>query len=405
MAHLRRGLVALTLTGAFGVVSAGIACSSSSSTPLQPGPGPDAGAEGSTFDSGANTTDTPELMFRGFQAEFVAKCGGANGQCHQNGTFLGAPKWLALPDPYISAKAYPGNIPTSNDPSDSKLLTQVEHEGPALISSPVLFDKVRDWVVAEVKANGVKLPATGAFTIKDGANEVDLSALVGGLAGTKLTFTTMSSNGFLTILNMKITAPFPKGLHIESPFFVIVPANGPTLINTTDGFQGTLDVAQGQTSDFFGGSAILKKWDPAGKLKIVFTKLEAVVAEDGGVLGGCKAAQAFHDNAVPQLTADLGGGVSCLGCHGGGNGAAQFAMDLGKLTTNESAACAQTRNRITPGDAPHSQIILTPTGDPNGDINHGDAGGPAAACAIAPTPPCVNQAFIDGMTVWINAEK
>jgi hypothetical protein len=345
-------------------------------------------------------------MFRAFQAELVAKCGGNGGVCHQNGTFMNAPKWLAQPDPYVSAKNYPGIIPDSNDPLDSKLLTQVEHEGPALISSPDLFDRVRAWIVAEVNARGSKLPATDPFSVVDGSNEVDLSKLAGGLQGAKITFTASNGNGLLTILEMKISAPFPKALHIDTPFFVIMPSKGPVITDTVDGFPGPLDVPNGQTVDFYGGSAVLKKWDPAGKLKIVFNKFDALAPLDGGTSGACNALSAFTTNAVPALKADLGSGDTCFGCHGGGLGAAQFAMDLAALDSDPATACAQAKNRINPKDPAKSQILLTPTGDPSGDPSHPVRSVcPNQTTDDAGLSRCVPQATIGGLTAWINAES
>jgi hypothetical protein len=376
------------------------ACSSSSGGGARPGgsDGGDATAEG------AAPVD-PEGMFRAFQAELIGKCGGNDGACHVNGTFMGAPQWLGPPDPYVSATGYPGIIPASNDPLDSKILTQVEHEGPALISSPSLFDRVRAWVIAEIGARGTKLPATDAFSVADGNNEVDLSKLAGGLQGTKITFNASSGNGLLTILNMKITAPFPKALHIEAPFFVIVPARGPVITDTVDGFPGALDVANGQTVDFYGGSAVLRKWDSSSKLKIVFNKFEALVPLDGGSAGACNALSVFKSSAVGAFKTDLGGGNTCQGCHGGGLGPAQFAMDLAALDSDPAIACAQAKNRITPKDPAKSQLLQTPTGNPAGDPSH-------PVRSVCPTQTtndaglslCVPQSVIDSLGVWINAE-
>src|SRR3984885_2907125 len=202
--------------------------------------------------------------------------------------------------------SYPGNIPASNDPLDSKLLTQVEHEGPALITSQDLFNKVKSWVIAELAARGPKLPATDPIAVVDGTNTFDLTALAGGLAGTTLTFDASGSGGkILTILNMKITAPFPKSLHIESPFFVIIPASGPVITDTTDGFAGSLDVQNGTAMDFYGASAVLAKWTPGAKLKVVFNKFDAVLPNDAGTGAACNNLAVFKSSATPAFKVDL----------------------------------------------------------------------------------------------------
>src|SRR5512135_1708718 len=74
----------------------------------------------------------PEPLFRALQDDLVAACGGANGVCHVAGTYANAPKWLADPDPYVSAKSYRGILPATKEVGDSIILTQVRHEGPAL---------------------------------------------------------------------------------------------------------------------------------------------------------------------------------------------------------------------------------------------------------------------------------
>ena len=386
-------------------LGAAIACSSSSNNNTPPNTTTDSGTDGTT--EGSVTPTDPEGMFRAFQADLIAKCGGTGGQCHVQGTFMSAPMWLGAPDPYVSCKNYPGNIPASNDPLDSKLLTQVEHEGPALISSQDLFNKVKSWVIAEIAARGPKLPATDPIAVVDGTNTFDLTALAGGLAGTTITFDASGSGGkILTILNMKITAPFPKSLHIESPFFVIIPASGPTITDTTDGFAGSLDVGNGQSTDFFGGSAVLAKWTPGAKLKVVFNKFDAVLPDDAGTGVACSNLTSFKTNATPAFKVDLGSGNTCQSCHGGGMPTAQFAMDLGALDTDPAKACSQVLPRIVPKDPTKSQLLLTPTGNAAGDPSHTVRDiCPAMTTNDAGLSLCVDQAtVVDALTTWINDE-
>jgi hypothetical protein len=351
-------------------------------------------------------------MFRAFEAELVQKCGGNGGVCHVKGTFsappnnIPAPTWLADPDPYISAKNYPGNIPVSGDINDSKLLTQIEHEGPALVSSPALFEAVKAWIEAEIAARGPMLPATDPFTVTDGANTIDLTKLTGGLAGAKITFNASSNatNHILTILNMQITAPFAKGLHIETPYFIIIPAAGPVITDELDAPGGPpLDVLPAQTVSFFDGSSILQKWDPAGKLKIVFHKFDVMDPPDAGIPTSCKSVATFTSSAVPGFALDLGNGQTCLSCHGqadAGN-AGVLAMDLTKVGTDNGAACAQAITHADLTNRPRSQLILTPIGDPAGDPDHPVK----AACATSDGgTPCVQQAYIDGIVGWLANE-
>jgi hypothetical protein len=393
--------VAIGIAAALGAASA---CSAKSSGGATPGGGTDGGVEGGTQDGAVEPTDPPG-MFHALEADLVSTCGGAGGQCHVNGTFLSAPKWLAGPDAYVSCRDYPGNIPASNDPLDSKLLTQVVHEGPALVTTPDLFDRVKAWVVAEVALRGTKLPATDPITVVNGPNTYDLSALAGGLAGTKLTFNASGSGKILTITSMMITAPFAKGLHIEAPFYVILPASGPTITDTTDGFGGTLDVESGQTTDFFGGSSVLTKWDPAGKLKIVFNKFDAVFPGDAGAPVNCANVGSFTANAIPAFKLDLGSGNTCQSCHAGGNAIAKSAMDLSLLDTDPAAACQQVFHRVVPKNPAGSPLLQTPTGQTGGDPSHPVKDVcPAQTTTDAGIQLCTPQGFIDGVTTWINAE-
>ena len=69
--------VAILITGALGAAAA---CSSKSSGGAGPGGGGDGGEAGTT-DAPVAPTDPPG-MFHALEAELVATCGGAGGQCH-----------------------------------------------------------------------------------------------------------------------------------------------------------------------------------------------------------------------------------------------------------------------------------------------------------------------------------
>jgi hypothetical protein len=108
---------------------------------------------------------------------------------------------------------------------------------------------------------------------------------------------------------------------------------------------------------------------------------------------------------LPQLKVDLGGGNTCQGCHGGGNPAGVYSMDLTQLDSNTAAACAQVLHRITPKDPSKSQLIQTPAGQAGGDPNHPVRDVcPAQTVGDGGVSMCTPQAFIDAVTLWINAE-
>jgi hypothetical protein len=227
--------------------------------------------------------------------------------------------------------------------------------------------------------------------------------MTGGLKGATLTFDASPSGAGLTILSMRITAPFAKGLHLDSPFFVIVPAKGPVVTDTVDGFPGTLDVDPGATTDFYGGSALLLKWTEGAKLKIVFNRFDLVAdASPKASTDGCKAVAAFSTNAVPAFKVDLGNGTTCLGCHGGANDVAVLALDLSAVGTDDAKACAQALRRMNRADKDESQLLLTPLGDPMGDPSHPVKG--ACGDMAADAGPCVPTGFADGIKAWLAKE-
>lgn len=361
--------------------------------------------------SDAGVAEQPEPVFRALQADLVRTCGGVQGACHVNGTHRSAQgepasTWLGAPDPYVSAKTYPGIIPVTGEVNDSKLLTQVEHDGPALVSTPALFERVKTWVAAELRSQGTRLPVTDAFLVKEGANTVDLGRLAENAAGAKLTFEARESSGTLFLSKMEITAPEGRGLQMDSPFFVVLPATGPTRSDPLSGFPGLLTVPAAETKSFYTGATVLQEWNPLNRLKLVFQRFETtapVVAGDAG--GGCKALGVFESSALPALQADLGDGKSCQTCHGetadgGGIEVATAAMDLRMLGVDNAAACAQALFHVNLRDREKSNILLTPTGGPGGSPSH-----PVKTrCADNPAPPCVSNEVVDGLLGWVRAE-
>ena len=120
--------------------------------------------------------------------------------------------------------------------------------------------------------------------------------------------------------------------------------------------------------DLFTGKMILLRWDPSGKLKIAFSKIESSPGQ--GNAPGCVALDAWKNNAIPALgmevdlrpddeDAGMGGPDgepppplgrrSCLGCHAvdpPGNeppSVAVQAMDLRGFDADPAKACAQAK--------------------------------------------------------------
>jgi len=190
--HSRAGCVFAGTAAVVGAFSALVvlACSSSSDDPAT------TSGEGGAVDA--------EPLFRIVQRDLLVRCGGANGSCHVKGAV--APHWLGDPDPYLSAKKYPGIIPATQETGDSTILTQVAHSGPALKSYPQLYDAVASWITAEIGAP--PLPNTGAFVVATGLNVVNLNIVASGLDGARITFLANDgTNGTLSLTAMRIFAP------------------------------------------------------------------------------------------------------------------------------------------------------------------------------------------------------
>lgn len=350
-----------------------------------------------------------EALFRIVQNDLIVRCGGDNGSCHVRGSV--APHWLGDPDPYISAKNYPGILPATQDPNDSIILTQVKHEGPTLHDYPELYDHVSYWVTAEMPAN--PLPTTGAFPVLSGANVEYLDRLGTGFAGGSIQFLANDgTGGTLSLTAIKITAPNNANLTVDSPFFVSLPRNGKVKAQPdVNGYQGELTVPAGTTVTFYTGSMIITSWDPTGQLKLVFKSITSTPGM--GANKACTALDLFNTSAIPSMTTQIDitgddmndGGVfdgsvigkgSCIGCHGKDVTddqitAAISAMDLRKYITDPATACAQARGMINFTDKTKSLIILNPTGQ--GNPNH----------PIVPLSP--SSPVIQGIMTWVNAEQ
>jgi hypothetical protein len=346
--------------GALGALTFAAACSATNdAAPARTNETSDADAGSDAAARGAGA----EALFRALEPDLTKTCGGTNGACHVSGKLLDAPAWLAPPDAYRSAKAHRGIVPADNDLEHSILLTQIEHTGPALVNSPDLYARVREWIAAEV--NDVKAPESDAFAIDEGFNTVDLAKALAGLDGARLVFKATTKDAILTLTEMRITGPKTQSLHIVNPYFVILPERGPVIVDPTNGFSGELTVAPGQTNDLFGGILVIPKWKTGSKLQIAFQAISLETPPPPSTVGLCKSVASFTASAVPAFKADLGGGATCLGCHGGGDDVAMNAMDLSAVGTNDARACSQALQYVNVADRPNSQLITTPMGKAN----------------------------------------
>jgi hypothetical protein len=359
-----------------------------------------------------NSSPDPQPLFRGLEADLIGTCGGTNGSCHVRGSYQGAPTWLGGADPYITVKKYRGVLPATKEVGDSILLTQVRHSGPALTDAPNnLFARVSDWISAEVP--GPPLPNTGAFSVSNGFNSVNLDTVASGLANARLTFLGTETNGTLTLSALKITAPKDANVKVDSPFFVILPRSGKVKADPeANGFKGELAIPAGATVDLFTGKMILLRWDPRGRLKVAFSKIESTPGQ--AVSASCTALDLFKSKALPAMAMpvdvlpedgmdpDAGdpgplGQSSCLGCHAKepppeeAPKAAVQAMDLRNASSDPDTACLNAKAWINLQNKAQSTILLNPTGKGN---------------TVHPMKPVADDdPIVLGIKAWVDAEK
>ncbi len=294
-----------------------------------------------------------QQLFNQLEPELVQKCGGA---CHEQGTTLGAPKWLAGPDVYKTVKSYPGIV--VSDVYSSKLENRPNNHPAACLIDPgneALLAQVTTWLTAEAAAlSAIPLPASN--TVDPTTGSVDLSGAATGINGAKITFTATQQGDLLRFSNVMLVAPASAGVHVVSPIFVQVPASGPEIDNTDF---STSDLTAGA-----GGSTQVSpvfyfpSWTPGNKLKVEFQTIESstVTASDAGTTSTtCKDLTDFMNSAAPSLM------NNCVSCHGGGNGNATSSMDLTALKSNDYAtACTQARTQVNATTPSQSNILLAP---------------------------------------------
>jgi hypothetical protein len=361
----------------------------------------------------------PEPIFRSLEADLIKTCGGPNGTCHVRGSYQQAPTWLGGPDTYATIKKYRGVLPATKEVGDSILLTQVRHAGPTLADAPDdLFGRVSDWLVSEIP--GPPLPNTGGFSVQAGFNSVPLDPVAPELKTGRLSFLATETNGTLTLSAIRIRAPNDANIKLDSPFFVILPRSGKVKADPeVNGFKGELSVPAGATVDLFDGKMILLRWDPTGRLKIAFAKVESSPGK--AVAAGCTALDLFKSSALPAmgLPVDVladdgmpppdvdpdGGGEpgpplgqsSCLGCHAKEPGEGQApgppvqAMDLRGASVDPATACAQAKIWINVKERSQSVILLNPTGKGN---------------PLHPMSPVdESDPIVKGIKAWVDAEQ
>ena len=165
---------------------------------------------------GAAQAPLAKQLFASIEPQLVMKCGGA---CHQLGTTLGAPTWLAGPDDYKSVTTYPGIIVA--DVYASKLENRPQNHPAACLVDPgneTLLASVTTWLTAEA-ANLTQMPLAASTTVDPATGSVNLSGAATGINGAKITFTATQQNDLLKFQNVMLVAPAGSGIHIVSPIF------------------------------------------------------------------------------------------------------------------------------------------------------------------------------------------
>lgn len=385
MAKLR----GLTLTVGFaGLVTAAlIACSDDAADKLgaRGGAGGSSGGADTDAAGGANNGGPPEeeKLFRALEGDLDKKCGNA---CHKDGTYNPKPPtFLAPPDAYKSIKAYPGLV--TKDVYQSALLTKGPHAGPAVSADPDFEKRVIEWLEAEsFVINAQKLPSTDPVTVKDGANDVDLSkACVGGLTGVHLKFTASMLGSILQVSDLKLVAPAGTDVHLLKPRFIRVlpkanedgqtdvpdPAN--TFENLDVTVPGGAETAIAKLATFSGNG-----WYPYDlandKIRVEAEKLEPGKVSVIDAPATCKNVQGFTQNVLPSMRGQAGGfNLNCANCHG--NGLAGLSLNNG----DQSLVCNQVLQKMNKANIAQSLIVTKVTQGPH---NGGQINDPAGWTAV-----------------------
>ena len=324
--------------------------------------------------SGDPAADDAQAKFLALQPDFEKKCGGP---CHTQGTYRPEPpeflKGDTPMDAYKTIKAHPGIV--VRDVYQSILLTKGAHAGPALSADADFEKRVTEWLEAESLAiQEQKLPTTPPFTVKQGANDVDVSPISAGkLNGVHLTFDASLLDGMLSLGNLKIVAPAGTDVHIQAPRFVRVlaqpkPDGTQEIPDPADSFSNTdQTVPGGQTTALSPGSVFFSAdgWKPFD-LANDKVRIEALKLEPGKVAvldqaATCKNPQGFAQNVLPAMRGQAGGfNLNCANCHG--NGLAGMSLNSNDTTL----VCNQVLAKMTaPPNVGQSLIIQKVTAPTN----------------------------------------
>ncbi len=324
---------------------------------------------------GGGLTQDPKVLFTALEPQLEAACG----SCHKAGGLADTP-FLADPDVYASISSWPGVI--TKDPTQSILLTYPragsKHSGTSLddpMYKDSLLPKLTEWLTAEAAVIGKPIdankPSIAPAAPIMGFNAIYLTQLDPKLEGVAITFNASTiAPTTLQLSDVQVHTTTKTGVHLVHPLFVVYPKGTSPDPDPVDNFAGIDTFVPTESATPLGqGLLILDNWVADAKLSIVFETADPWT--DGGTGGaggggssggGCKDLTDFNNAAAPQFQ------QRCFGCHGGGNAAANAAVDMSQLSSNPAAACAQIKNRITPANPGSSQIFVTT--DPGGNAAH-----------------------------------
>lgn len=313
-------------------------------------------------------------LFAALEPDLLKVCG----TCHEPGGTADTP-FLKGPDYYQSVVSWPGVV--RKDPKQSLFLTYSVkgggHSGVNLNGDtvdPTLMSRVEAWLAEEAKAIATPSmdqgPAIEPFVPILGFNAVYLGPLGPEFEGMAVTFLAdRLGNNSLELRDIEVHPTSKLGVHIVHPLLVVYPAAGGVEPDLVDSFSNVDQTFYPNEGGALGpGTAVLTNWSANAKLSIAFETIEKVDpnASDGGMDGGstsgCKDVASFDANAKGQFQ------QRCGGCHAGGNSAATNAVDMTKLGSDATAACAQILFRVKPADPPTSQVFVVT--DPGGGAAH-----------------------------------
>jgi hypothetical protein len=375
------------------LATGGAACSDAPPSQLAGGAGPTgAGAGG----AGGAFVDSGKELWADLEPDLFEACGA----CHDAGGIGDAP-FLAGPDRYASVLSWPGVV--VSDPAKSLFATYPisggDHTGINLDTEPELFERVKVWLAAEagsIPETPEGTPFIEPFTPILGFNAIYLNEVDDKLVGVALTFNAEElTENVLELSGIEVHTTAKIGVHIVHPVFGVYPKGGEAESDPVDSFSGFDHKFPESTSEALGpGTLLLTNWQAGAKIGIGFELCDPYTegggeggAGGGGSSGGCNAVAEFTANAVPRLTAN------CQSCHGGGDPQANAALDMSQLGSDDAAACAQVKNRVSPTNPASSQVFVNTNPDGNAAHPFKFLGSTAQW-----------QAFMADMTIWIEAE-